>query len=112
MGRMAYPPVSRSVWANTTNLTKGANSITCDYGQLSATAPQAVTSPLGLIDLAIPLYGSNVAASTVTGWKNNMNFIQPGIPGNTNNWVTYDMWGFNRRQAVGPLGVRQCHHHD
>ena len=77
----------------TTNRAKGILSMNCDTASYHSSVSGGDFA-IGLADHAIVLMASFAGASDVNNWKSNMNFIESGIPGNTNNWVTYDMWGF------------------
>ena len=80
---------------NTTNLTKAILSLNCDTNNyhVNPAGNQPDFSIPG-IDQAIPYYTGQATTTQINNWRSNMNLVQAGIPGNTNNWVTYDMLGF------------------
>jgi hypothetical protein len=85
---------------NTSNQAKGIASLNCDTAHYhSSTSGGDFALPY--INLAIPYYTNFAPATTIETWKSNMNLIQLGIPGNTNNWVTYDMWGYWEAHVLG-----------
>ena len=85
---------------NTANQTKGILSLNCDTTNYRNTTSGGDFA-IGYMTMAIPYYTNFATSSQITTWKNNMNFIQPGIPGNTNNWVTYDMMGYWTARQLG-----------
>jgi hypothetical protein len=78
---------------NTTNQAKGIGSLNCDTNFYHI-ATSGGEFALPILSTAIPYYTNFAPATTIQAWKNAINMVQSGMPGNTNNWVTYDMWGF------------------